>query len=202
MADDAPSDKPTLRRAALARRADAPDALRAAFAERLALEGVALARRFFARTVALFWPVGTEPDTLLLAMACDYHEIIVGLPCAGAPGTPLVFRRWRRGQPLVEGVMRIPEPARSLPEVHPDLIFTPLTAFDRRGYRLGYGGGYYDATLARLRAARPVPTVGVGLSCQEIARVPEEDHDQPLDFILTETELIDCSLAWRASATH
>jgi 5-formyltetrahydrofolate cyclo-ligase len=200
MADDAPSDKPTLRRAALARRADAPDALREAFAERLALEGVALARRFFARTVALFWPVGTEPDTLLLAMACDYHEIIVGLPCAGAPGTPLVFRRWRRGQPTVEGVMRIPEPARSLPEVQPDLIFTPLTAFDRRGYRLGYGGGYYDATLARIRAARPVPTVGVGFSCQEIARVPEQDHDQPLDFILTETELIDCSLAWRADA--
>ena len=153
---DPASDKPALRRAALARRAETPQAVREAFAERLALEGVALARRAFARTVALFWPVGTEPDTLLLALACDYHEIVVGLPCAGAPGTPLVFRRWRQGQPMVEGAMRIPEPAPSLPEVQPDLIFTPLTAFDRRGYRLGYGGGYYDATLARIRARRPV----------------------------------------------
>ncbi len=195
---DPASDKPFLRRASLARRADVPEAAREAFAQRLALEGVGFARRAFARTVALFWPVGTEPDMLLLAQACDYHEIVVALPCAGAPGSPLVFRRWRRGQPLVEGAMRIPEPAPSLPEAQPDLLFVPLAAFDRRGYRLGYGGGYYDATLARIRAARPAPAVGVGFSCQEIDRVPEEDHDQPLDFILTENELIDCSRAWRA----
>jgi 5-formyltetrahydrofolate cyclo-ligase len=72
-----------------------------------------------------------------------------------------------------------------------------MTAFDRRGYRIGYGGGYYDATLAQIRASRSAPAIGIAFAAQEIARVPEEEHDQPLDLILTEGELIDCSLAWR-----
>ncbi|MDB5572132.1 MAG: hypothetical protein JWN93_3315 [Hyphomicrobiales bacterium] len=192
-----PLSKAELRRAALQRRAGVDDSVRDAFAERIALQGVELARRAFARTVAAFWPIGTEPDTLMLLAALDYHEFTTALPSAGAPGTPLAFRRWKQGLPLVEGAMRIPEPAPHLPVVQPDLLFVPLAAFDRRGFRIGYGGGYYDATLAAIRAARAAPAIGLAFGVQEIDRAPEEAHDQPLDFILTERELIDCSLAWR-----
>lgn len=188
--------KSRIRREGLARRAETPEPLREAFADRLALQGVELARRAIVRTVGVFWPIGTEPDTRLLLAALDYHDFVAALPVAGPVGTPLTFRRWREGEPLVQGAMRIPEPAASLPEVAPDLLFVPCAAFDRRGYRAGYGGGYYDATLAALRARRPIPAIGVAYAVQEVAEIPEEPHDQPLDLILTENELIDCSLAW------
>ena len=97
---------------------------------------------------------------------------------------------------LVEGPMGLQEPSARLPEIVPDFLFVPLACFDRRGYRIGYGAGHYDATLAALRMTHPCPAVGIAFACQEIDRVPEEPHDQPLDLILTETELVDCSLAW------
>lgn len=189
-------EKALIRSAALERRAGVNEATRLAFAERIALQGVALARRAVVRTVAVFWPIGSEPDTLMLLAALDYHDFIAALPCTGAMGQPLTFRRWRDGDPLVEGPMRIPEPSPRLPQVEPDLIFTPAAAFDRRGFRAGYGGGFYDITLAALRARRPIPAIGLAFACQEVEHIPEEDHDQPLDLILTENELIDCSLAW------
>ncbi len=195
---DPADQKARMRRAALERRAGVSEAEREAFAERLAVEGVAIARRALVRTVAAFWPVGTEPDTLMLMAALDYHDFVAALPVTGAQGEPLTFRRWREGQPLVEGPMRIPEPSPRLPQVFPDLLFVPTAAFDRRGYRVGYGGGFYDVTLAAMRARRPVPAIGLAYACQEVERVPEEDHDQPLDFVLTENELIDCSLAWNS----
>ena len=192
----AADEKALIRSAALERRAGVNEATRLAFAERIALQGVALARRAVVRTVAAFWPIGSEPDTLMLLAALDYHDFIAALPCTGAMGQPLTFRRWRDGDPLVEGPMRIPEPSPRLPQVEPDLIFTPAAAFDRRGFRAGYGGGFYDITLAALRARRPIPAIGLAFACQEVEHIPEEDHDQPLDLILTENELIDCSLAW------
>jgi 5-formyltetrahydrofolate cyclo-ligase len=192
----AADEKARIRRAALARRADVDRATREAFAERLAIEGVAIARRAVVRTVAAFWPIGTEPDTLMLLAALDYHEFVAALPVTGAIGKPLTFRRWREGDPMVEGPMRIPEPSPRLQQVQPDLMFVPAAGFDRRGYRVGYGGGFYDVTLAALRAQRALLTVGIAFACQEVERIPEEEHDQALDFILTENELIDCSLAW------
>jgi 5-formyltetrahydrofolate cyclo-ligase len=195
-ANAAAEEKARIRRAALTRRADVGEAAREAFAERLAIEGVAIARRALVRNVAVFWPIGTEPDTLMLLAALDYHDFVAALPVTGAMGAPLTFRRWREGDPLVEGPMRIPEPSPRLPQVQPELMFVPAAGFDRRGYRVGYGGGFYDVTLAAMRARRLLPTVGIAFACQEVERIPEEEHDQPLDFILTENELIDCSLAW------
>lgn len=188
--------KSELRKAALARRKAVPDAMRNDFAERLAIEGVALARKAMARNVAVFLPIGSEPDTRLLLAALDYHQFATLLPVTRARGAPLLFRRWREGQMLVEGPMGLREPSARLPEMVPDFIFAPLAAFDRRGYRIGYGGGHYDATLAAWRVAHAGPAIGVAFACQQIERVPDEDHDQPLDMVLTENELIDCSLAW------
>lgn len=188
--------KADLRKAALAcRKAVAAD-VREAFAERLAIEGVNLARRAVAKNVAVFLPIGEEPDTRMLLAALDYHQFTTLLPVTQARGVPLVFRRWREGQMLVDGPMGLLEPSARLPEMVPDFTFVPLAAFDRRGFRIGYGGGHYDATLAALRISRPGPAVGIAFSCQEIERVPDEPHDQPLDLIITEKELIDCSLAW------
>lgn len=194
--ETAPLSKAELRREALARRAAIPADVRQAFAERLAIEGVAIARRAMARTVSLFWPIGDEADPRLLLQALSYHEFVTALPVTVGRGHPLLFRRWAWGQPMVEGQMRIPEPSPRLPDVQPDLLFVPLAVFDRRGFRIGYGAGHYDLTLERLRASRSVPAIGIAYDCQEVARVPEEAHDQPLDLIITERDVIDCSLAW------
>lgn len=188
--------KADLRKAALERRKAVPQAVRDAFAEKLAVEGVQMARRAIVRNVAVFLPIGSEVDTRLLLAALDYHQFATLLPVTQARGVPLVFRRWREGQLLIDGPMGLKEPSARLPEMVPDFTFVPLAAFDRRGFRIGYGAGHYDATLAALRMSHPGPAIGIAFSCQEIERVPEEDHDQPLDFVLTETGLIDCSLAW------
>ncbi|MGE3244832.1 MAG: 5-formyltetrahydrofolate cyclo-ligase [Beijerinckiaceae bacterium] len=193
-----PPPKVLFRKQALERRAAVADSVRTTFAEKLAVEGVELCRRAFVQNVALYWPIGSEPDTKLLLMALAHHELTPCLPVTIGPrGTPLLFRKYIYGQPMQQGPMETYEPAHGLPEATPDFTFVPLAAFDRRGFRIGYGGGHYDATLARLRATRPGPAVGIAFSCQEIEAVPEESHDQPLDFVLTENELIDCSLAWR-----
>jgi 5-formyltetrahydrofolate cyclo-ligase len=188
--------KPYLRQSALSCRASVSAEDRQAFAEQLAIRGVALARRAMVRTVALYWPIGDEADPRLLLQALDYHEFTTVLPVTVGRGRPLVFRKWKWGQPMVEGPMRIPEPSPRLPEAQPDLLFVPLAAFDRRGFRIGYGAGHYDATLQKLRATRAVPAIGIAFACQEIDRVPHEPHDQPLDIIFTERETIDCSIAF------
>ena len=90
--------------------------------------------------------------------------------------------------------MRIPEPAAHLPACHPDVLFIPLAAFDRRGYRIGYGAGHYDRALASLKAKKPVLAIGIAYATQEVPEVPAEPHDQRLDFVLTEREAISCRL--------
>ena len=133
----------------------------------------------------------------MLMMALGYHQLHNCLPVTGPRGEALTFRRYAYGEPLCEGPMGTYEPVSNAQTAIPDFTFVPLAAFDRRGFRIGYGGGYYDATLALLRTTNPGPAVGIAFSCQEIDAVPDEPHDQPLDLILTEKELIDCSLAWR-----
>ena len=96
---------------------------------------------------------------------------------------------------MVQGAMGIFEPAARSPEVEPTLLFVPFAAFDRRGHRLGYGAGHYDCTLSWLRIRSPIIAVGVGFACQEVPAVPQEAHDQPLDFVMTETEVIACPVA-------
>ena len=112
------------------------------------------------------------------------------LPVVVAPKTPLLFRQWTPDAPLLEGVYNIPEPLPSAPEVIPDVVLTPLLAFDRRGHRIGFGGGFYDRTLAHLRQHKKILSIGLAFSFQEIPLVPIEPTDEPLDWILTEKELL------------
>lgn len=182
--------KTALRRDALARRQAIGQDVRAAFAKRLAEEGLRLARLWRPRIVSAFHPLGDEPDTGPLLTALAGQGYATALPVVGGCGSPLVFRLWRPGQPTRAGAMSIREPLETAPAVDPDLLFTPLACFDRRGNRIGYGAGFYDRTLARLRAMKPIHAAGVAYGVCEIAAVPYEDHDQRLDALITEQETI------------
>lgn len=177
--------KAALRRDAMARRRDAaraqPDA------------GAALRDNFLAAIVipagaivSGFWPMGDEIDVkpLMHALIARGHRI--ALPCVAGRGKPLVFRAWAPGDTLIPGTLGTSTPSDDKPALTPDVVIAPLLAFDRRGYRLGYGAGYYDLTLAHLRAGGGVLAVGVGYDAQEADALPAEPWDQPVDWIVTE----------------
>jgi 5-formyltetrahydrofolate cyclo-ligase len=143
--------------------------------------------------VAGYWPVGSELDIRPLLDHLVGQGRTVALPVAGPRGTALRFFAWDPGRVLVAGRFAIPEPDPQQPEVEPAVVLVPLLAFDRTGQRLGYGAGYYDRTLAGLRASRPVLAVGVAFAIQEIGRVPGDGFDQPLDWIVTEDGAVRCA---------
>jgi 5-formyltetrahydrofolate cyclo-ligase len=129
-----------------------------------------------------YMPMRTEIDPLP-AMAA--HQGPVGLPVIDGKGLPLRFREWTPGAPLVEGAFGARIPAEG-GWIVPRVLIVPLLAFDARGYRLGYGGGFYDRTLEGLRARGPVLALGYAFAAQEIAAVPAEPTDQRLDALVTE----------------
>ena len=183
--------KSVLRRQALDRRRDVDPATRAALSARLAAVGLAWAERWRPRIVAAFSSIRDEPHTGPLLAGLQAHGFATALPAAAARSTPLVFRLWRTGEPLIRGPLGAPEPTEAAAAVDPDLLFVPLSAFDRRGHRLGYGAGHYDRALKLLRAGGPIRAVGVAYAASEVDRIPDEPHDERLDFILTEREWID-----------
>jgi 5-formyltetrahydrofolate cyclo-ligase len=139
-----------------------------------------------AALVAGYWPVRDEIDVrgLLGVLIDDGHA--VALPVVAGPERLLAFRRWRPGDALAAGAFGLSEPQPQAPAVTPQALIVPLLAFDRAGYRLGYGRGYYDRTLQALRAAGPVLAVGVAFAAQEVAELPRDGFDQRLDWIVTE----------------
>ena len=153
--------KRALRREALAHRRVVASGVRAAFGRRLAEEGLRLARLWRPRVVSAFHPLRDEPDTLELLQALAAEDFATALPVVVGRGSALTFRLWRPGDPTRTGSMSIAEPLETAPAVDPDLLFVPLACFDRRGHRIGYGAGYYDRSLARLRAMKAVHAVGV-----------------------------------------
>ena len=186
-------DKNAMRAASLARRADIPKTEATAFAARLAQLGPRLARGHGAEVVSAFWSIGDEIPTLPLLETLDASGFKVALPVTGKIGTPLVFRRWTPASAMVTGRMAIQEPPSNAEVLRPDVLFVPLAAFDRRGHRIGYGAGFYDRSLAGLRAEKTITAIGVAYAAQEVLFVPNEDYDQPLDFIVTEKDTIVCA---------
>lgn len=186
IANDIDDSKSTLRREATARRRElvAPDD-----AARLLIDNLLGAGAIpEGATVSGFWPIGGEIDLtpVLRALAARGHEI--ALPVVVGRDQPLVFRAWRDGDEMSEGPWGIREPLESAPEIAPRVLLAPLLAFDRAGYRLGYGGGFYDRSLAMLRAGGDVTAIGAAWAGQEVPVVPHDAHDQPLDWMLTERE--------------
>lgn len=138
------------------------------------------------QTVAAYVAIGDEADPAPLIAVLTQHGCKLALPRVVAPGTALSFRPWSLGDPLVPGAYDIPEPTAS-DEVIPDFVIVPLLAFSPDGHRLGYGGGYYDRTLAALRVQNPsIVAIGLAFAAQEVTNLPVESDDQPLDWIVTE----------------
>jgi 5-formyltetrahydrofolate cyclo-ligase len=102
------------------------------------------------------------------------------------------MRSYAFGEPLDTGVWGIREPKADAPEVAPDILLVPLAAFDRKGRRIGYGAGYYDMTINRLRGMKPIVAVGIAYALQQVPQVPTTEHDARLDLVLTERDVIDC----------
>lgn len=143
-----------------------------------------------AGAVSGYWPMRGEADPLPLLTHLHKIGVDCGLPVVEAQGRPLTFRRWRPGMDLEPGSYgeRIPGP--DVAAVTPSTLLVPLLAFDRAGYRLGYGGGYYDRTIAHLRSVGPIVAVGVAFAAQEVESVPHDRTDQRLDWVITESEAI------------
>lgn len=135
------------------------------------------------KIVAFCWPIKNEPDLRALLESWAASGTLAALPVVLEAAAPLAFRLWTHDTPLIEDRYGIPTPA-SGDFVAPDLMLLPLNAFDRQGYRLGYGGGFFDRTLATL-APRPL-AVGVGFEINRVDSIRPEVHDQPLDWIVTE----------------
>ena len=140
--------------------------------------------------VAGYVPIRSEIDPMPLLEACAKAGCATCLPTTPKPGEALIFRAWQIGAPLVAGLYGTSEPPQDAPIRTPNLLLVPLLAFDRAGYRLGYGGGFYDRSLAGLRP-RGVVAIGIAYAGQEIPQVPRESHDAPLDGILTESGFLE-----------
>lgn len=136
-----------------------------------------------AKPLAGYMAMRTEIDPFA-AMAA--HEGPVAVPVIQGKGLPLRFREWSPGCALVPGEFGAQIPAEGA-WIEPEVLIVPLVAFDARGYRLGYGGGFYDRTLQMLRARRPTLALGFAFAAQELPEVPIEPTDQRLDGIVTET---------------
>jgi 5-formyltetrahydrofolate cyclo-ligase len=136
--------------------------------------------------VGCYWAHRGEPDLRDVMLRIIDLGWEVALPAPTRPREPMEFRHWDARSPMTDGLGGIPAPASGRP-LHPDLLLIPIVGFDARGYRLGYGGGYYDRTLAAL-APRP-PTVGVGFELGRLNDVRPQPHDIALDAIVTEAGL-------------
>jgi 5-formyltetrahydrofolate cyclo-ligase len=186
--DPAPSglaaDKAAARRDAFARRKAAHAAGHPAPAARL--DAVLAAHRGL--PLSAYMAMRSEIDPMPAMVEAHRHGP-VALPVIAARGAPLRFRRWDPGIALVDGGFGALIPV-SGDWITPRVLIVPLVAFDRRGGRLGYGGGFYDRTLAALRAEGPVLAIGFAWAAQEAADLPLEASDEPLDLIVTEAEVI------------
>jgi len=189
---DTLDSKAALRTEIYARRKLAHSADRAANgASALAARDHFLASRMHvgAEIISGFRPIRTEIDVtpLMLALIEAGHRLCV--PVIEGAGLPLKFREWTPDAAMVEGTFGALVPA-SGDWLEPQLLIAPLLAFDAQGWRLGYGGGFYDRTLERLRAKRRTLGVGFAYSVQQVGAVPREPTDQRLDAIVTEQGLI------------
>lgn len=183
---DLAAAKATARREAFARRKAAHAAGHPAPAARL---GEVLAGHR-GLPLAAYVAMRSEIDPMP-AMADAHRHGPVALPVVVAPATPLRFRRWQPGIAMADGGFGTLIPA-SGDWITPRVLVVPLVAFDRRGNRLGYGGGFYDRTLEKLRSLKKVVAIGVAYAAQMVDGVPRGEHDAPLDHVMTERETFAC----------
>lgn len=139
--------------------------------------------------VSGYMPIRTEIDPrAAMAEACAHGDVCV--PVIEGAARPLVFARWTPETVMAQGAFGAAVPAQ-IQLIEPEILIVPLLAFDRRGGRLGYGGGFYDRTLQQLRARRATLAIGFAFAGQQVEAIPLEETDQPLDMIVTERGVIE-----------
>lgn len=186
LSHDEPNQKQLLRAECRARRA-------ALSAEEQTAHASAFARHFLRavnvgnKTVAGYSAFRHELDVQPLLTMLAQGDRMCCLPVTSPPSRELFFRRWHSKTKMVPGSFGILVPAPEAEAVTPEIIIVPLVGFDANRQRIGYGAGYYDATLGALRKRGLKPfTVGVGYSVQQVESIPVQEHDEALDMIVTE----------------
>lgn len=166
---------------------------RAALKSRIADLSLALAQQFLAQVpvpqdaiVSSYWAIGDEADPQFLESELRRRGHRIVMPRVAGRNQPLDFHLWETGAKLVRGGFGLSEPSRDWPKLNPDVLIVPMLAFDRAGYRVGYGAGYYDRTIRGLRAAKSVTAAGFAFAVQEFPELPHLAHDEKLDWIVTE----------------
>ena len=172
------------------------EARKTAFAARKAAHGAGLDLAAQAHLRAALAPFAGEPLAGYMAMRTEIdplpvmaaHSGPVGVPVIRGRGMALAFHRWHPGCAMIDGPFGAQIPAEAQAMV-PRALIVPMVGFDARGYRLGYGGGYYDRTLAALRAVGEVLALGFAYGAQELPELPIDAYDQRLDGVVTEAGL-------------
>lgn len=166
---------------------------RAALKSQIADLSLALAQQFLAQVpvpqdaiVSSYWAIGDEADPQFLESELRRRGHRIVMPRVAGRNQPLDFHLWETGAKLVRGGFGLSEPSRDWPKLNPDVLIVPMLAFDRAGYRVGYGAGYYDRTIRGLRAAKSVTAAGFAFAVQEFPELPHLAHDEKLDWIVTE----------------
>jgi 5-formyltetrahydrofolate cyclo-ligase len=175
---------------------------RVAWGKQITVSLLALLKSPEKRVIGFCWPYRAEFDARFAIRRWCEEGAIAALPEVVGKALPLRFRQWWPGAPMTRGVYGIPVPD-GTPELQPDLLVVPMNAFDDRGYRLGYGGGYFDRTIAALRPR--VVTIGVSHEHCRVPTIYPQSHDIALDFVVTEAgvyaagsgsrELLDAEIA-------
>lgn len=185
LADDVTTEKKALRVRMRELRAALIAAQGQSLARLAAEHGLGFLDQANCDVVSAFASMPDELDTrpMMQRLAASGHRL--ALPVMQGKGQPLLFRAWAPGDAMNQGTWGIREPKDDKPLLAPDVFLVPLLAFDRRGWRLGYGGGFYDRTLREARRTRPIVAVGFALDEQEVDAVPHLDYDERLDWVLT-----------------
>lgn len=186
--DDISATKAQLRERALARREAIGDAARKQAAGRAAEHFFSEVPVDHGQIISAYWPMRGEIDVKPLLSRLMDEGWLVCLPVVMGEDLPLAFRRWEEGAPLYPAGFGMLEPGEEAPEAVPEVVVAPLLGFDRAGTRLGYGGAYYDRTLAAMEP-RPL-LVGYAFAAQEFDAIPRADHDVGLDLVVTEAGVV------------
>jgi 5-formyltetrahydrofolate cyclo-ligase len=186
----ADQSKNDLRTVALASRDALSSEQRTVAAEAIATRGLPF-ELMRGTIVSAYSPIRSEIDPIPLMRTLAARGARLALPAVMARGKSLAFRAWSPNDRLLLGPLGILEPSPAAAEIIPDIMLVPLAAFDRLGHRIGYGAGHYDYTLAHLRKVKPITAIGLAFAAQEIKAVPALQHDVALDYVLTETHVLD-----------
>ena len=182
--------KSALRRDALRRRSSAHGRLGTSAADVIKDLGLPLIAGLAGHCVSGYLPIRDELDPTALLAALGAQGRPLALPVIETKWAPLLFRAWTPGDLLAPAEFGLQVPVATAALWLPDILLVPLAAFDSSGYRIGYGGGYYDRTLALYRSMRSVAAIGIAYDEQDVPSFPHQPHDQRLDYLLTPTGVL------------